>query len=192
MAQVTAAEVNEFWLNEIGPAGWFGGGEALDQTIRDRFRAAWDDAAALVAEWKITPEGALAALILIDQFPRNMFREDPRAFATDAMARALATEVIGEGFDMQTAPPQRNFFYLPYVHSEDLADQDRGVELIEERVGGEHLRHAILHRDAIRAFGRFPWRNNALGRTSTPEEQALMEAGGYGALVSGKVSLAAK
>ena len=192
MAAITAEDVNRFWLEEIGPEGWFNGGEAVDQAVRDRFRAAWDDAAALVADWKGTAEGAFAAMILVDQFPRNLFREDPRAFATDPLALKLAAEAVEKGFDMQIEPPQRNFFYLPYVHSEDLADQDRGVELIEERVGGEHLRHAILHRDAIRAFGRFPWRNNALGRTSTPEEQALMEAGGYGALVSGKVSLAAE
>lgn len=192
MTAITAEDVNRFWLEEVGPEGWFMGGDAVDRLVRDRFRPAWDNAEALVADWKGTAEGAFAAMILVDQFPRNLFREDPRAFATDPLALKLAAEVIEKGFDMQIEPPQRNFFYLPYVHSEALADQDRGVELIEERVGGEHLRHAILHRDAIRAFGRFPWRNNALGRTPTPEEQALMDAGGYGALVSGKVSLAAK
>lgn len=192
MTKTTAADINTFWLDEIGPDRWFTGGDEVDQMIRDRFRADWENAETLVEKWKGTPEGALAAMILIDQFPRNIFREDPRAFATDPLALELAAEVIEKGFDMQIEPPQRNFFYLPYVHSEELADQDRGVELIEERVGGMHLHHAILHRDAIRAFGRFPWRNKALGRVSTEAEEKLMEAGGYGALVSGKVSLAAE
>lgn len=191
MGTVTAQEINRFWVDETGPAGWFGGGEALDRAIRDRFGAAWQQAEALAAAWKATPEGMLAALILTDQFPRNMFREDPRAFATDPLARALADEGIARGFDLRTPLPQRNFFYLPYEHSEALADQDRAVALMEERSTPEHLRHARLHRDAIRAFGRFPWRNNALGREATPEEAALMAAGGYGALVSGKVVLAA-
>ena len=190
MGEVTASEINDFWLNEIGMAGWFNGGEAVDQAIRDRFLPAWERVADLVPGWVDTAEGALAALILTDQFPRNMFREDPRAFSTDPLARQLADAAIARGFDMQIPEPQRNFFYLPFEHSEDLADQDRAVALIEERIGGEHLRHARLHRDAIARFGRFPWRNNALGRQPTEEEAALMAAGGYGALVSGKVVLA--
>lgn len=191
MVDVTAADINEFWLNQIGEAGWFGGGKAVDQQVRDRFLSAWERAADLVPGWTGTPEGTLAALILTDQFPRNMFREDPRAFATDALARQLATAAIDSGFDLQTRLPQRNFFYLPFEHSEDLVDQDRAVALISERGDGPHLRHARLHRDAIAHFGRFPWRNNALGRQSTAEEAALLEAGGYGAMVSGKVVLSA-
>ena len=128
--------------------------------------------------------------ILTDQFPRNMFRRDPRAFATDALALRLADAAIAAGHDMATPEPARQFFYLPFEHSESLADQDRAIALFAERMPGENLRHARLHRDAIAAFGRFPWRNAALGRTSTPAEQALLDAGGYGALVSGKVVLA--
>lgn len=189
MAAVTPGEINRFWIDETGPAGWFTRSDALDQAIRDRFGPAWEQAADLAAAWKSTPEGMMAALILTDQFPRNMFREDPRAFATDALARALADEGLGQGFDLLFPNPQRNFFYLPFEHSEDLADQERAVALIAERSTPEHLRHAELHRDAIAHFGRFPWRNAALGRDPSPEEAALMAAGGYGALVSGKVSL---
>lgn len=190
MSVVTPEEINRFWIDETGPTGWFTGGKALDQAIRDRFMAAWEDAGDLTAAWKSTPEGMMAALILTDQFPRNMFREDPRAFATDPLARALADEGIEQGFDLQFPNPQRTFFYMPFEHSEDMADQDRAVALIEERSTPEHLRHARLHRDAIRAFGRFPWRNNALNRDPSAEESAVMEAGGYGALVTGKVKLA--
>lgn len=190
MAAVTPNEINGFWIDETGPAGWFARSDALDQTIRDRFGAAWEQAGELTAAWKSTPEGMMAALILTDQFPRNMFRDDPRAFATDALARAMADEAIGQGFDLLFPNPQRNFFYLPFEHSEDLADQDRAVALIAERGTPEHLRHARLHRDTIARFGRFPWRNAALNREPGAEETALMAAGGYGTLVSGKVSLA--
>lgn len=190
MAAVTPDEINGFWIDETGPAGWFARSDALDQTIRDRFGAAWAQADELSAAWKSTPEGMMAALILTDQFPRNMFRDDPRAFATDALARALADEAIGQGFDLLFPNPQRNFFYLPFEHSEDLADQDRAVALLAERGTPDHLHHAKLHRDTIARFGRFPWRNAALNREASAEEAALMAAGGYGALASGKVSLA--
>ena len=192
MGKIAAHEVTDFWLNEIGPEGWFNGGEAVDQAVRDRFLSAWEQAADLVHGWTDTAQGALAALLLTDQFPRNMFREDPRAFATDPLARELADAAIARGFDMQVPEEQRNFFYLPFEHSEDLADQDRAIALIGERGSELHLRHARLHRAAIAHFGRFPWRNNALGREPTEEEAALMEAGGYGAMVSGKVVLAAE
>lgn len=188
---VTPLEITRFWLDEVGPKGWYASTAALDQTIRDRFLAAWEDAATLAPLWAAEgPQGALAALILTDQFPRNMFRDDPRAFATDALALRIADRAIAQGHDLATPEPGRQFFYMPFEHAEDLADQRRAVALFAERMPGENLRHARLHRDTIAAFGRFPWRNAALGRPSTPEEQALLDAGGYGALVSGKVSLA--
>lgn len=187
----TPSDINKFWLEDTRPEGWFTRSDALDQAIRDRFMAAWQQAESLAGAWKSTAEGMLAALILTDQFPRNMFRDDPRAFATDPLARTLADEAIAQGFDMAFPMPARAFFYLPFEHSEAMADQDRAVALMAERTTPEHRRHAELHRDAIRAFGRFPWRNAALGRDPSPEEAALMAAGGYGALVSGKVSLAA-
>lgn len=186
----TPAEINHFWLEETGPEGWYKASDALDQAIRYRFQASWDQAETLVPAWIDTPEGALAALILTDQFPRNMFRDDPRAFATDALARRIADQAIAAGFDLRIDPPARQFFYLPFEHSEDLSDQNRAVELFGEFMPGENEQHAILHRDTIAKFGRFPWRNAALGRTPTPAEDQVMQAGGYGALVSGKLSLA--
>lgn len=189
MTTVTPAEINRFWIEEVGPKGWYERSDALDQQIRDRFRAAWDDAAVLAPAWAGDPEGALAALILTDQFPRNMFRDDPRAFATDDLARRLADEAIAAGFDLRIDPPARQFFYLPFEHSENLEDQDRAVELFAEFMPGENLRHAQIHRDTIARFGRFPWRNAALGRSPTPAESRVMEGGAYGALVSGKLSL---
>ncbi|ARJ68377.1 hypothetical protein B0A89_00620 [Paracoccus contaminans] len=191
MTMVEAADITRFWIEEVGPRRWYDSDPGLDSMVRDRFRAAWDDAGVLAPRWAATgAEGALAALILTDQLPRNMFRGDPRAFATDALARQIAAEAIAAGHDMTTPLPERQFFYMPFEHSEDLADQDRALALFAERMPGHALLHARLHRDTIARFGRFPWRNAALGRASTPAEQALLDAGGYGALVSGKVNLA--
>ena len=187
---VTPEGINRFWLDEVGEEGWYARSDDLDETIRQRFQPAWARAADLVPGWATTPEGALAGLILTDQFPRNMFREDARAFDTDPLARSLAREAIANGFHLRIEPPGQQFFYLPFEHSEDLADQDHAVALITERGGPNDLLHARLHRDTIARFGRFPWRNSALGRQSTPEEAALLAAGGYGALASGKVVLA--
>ncbi|MDO5704863.1 MAG: DUF924 family protein [Paracoccus sp. (in: a-proteobacteria)] len=184
-----AQEIVDFWLNQVGPQLWYQPPAKLDQTIRERFMADWQDAETLTRAWEGTAEGVLAALILTDQFPRNMFRGDPRAFATDALAVQIAERAIAAGFDLQTAEPQRQFFYMPFEHAENLILQDRAVALFAERMPGENLRHAELHRDTIARFGRFPWRNATLNRTSTPEEQRVMDAGGYGALVSGKLSL---
>ncbi|WP_254368196.1 DUF924 family protein [Paracoccus sp. Z118] len=187
---MTPDEINRFWLDEVGPKGWYVQSDELDQQIRARFMGAWQDAGQLTQGWADTPEGALAALILTDQFPRNMFRGDSRSFATDPLAQKIAEAAIEAGHDLATPEPGRQFFYLPFEHAEDLDAQDRAVALFAERMPGENLLHAQLHRDTIARFGRFPWRNAALGRESTPAEQAVLDAGGYGALVSGKVSLA--
>ena len=187
---VTPQAINDFWLNEVGEKGWYNRSDALDETIRQRFRPTWDQAAELAPGWSVTAQGALAALILTDQFPRNMFRDDPRAFSTDPLALDLAHAAIARGFHLQIDPPARQFLFMPFEHSEDLADQDRALALFREYMPGEHLRHAQLHRDTIAKFGRFPWRNAALGRSPTPAETRVMQAGGYGALVSGKLSLA--
>lgn len=128
--------------------------------------------------WVRDADGALALLILLDQFPRNAFRGSARMFESDGQARGIARGAIESGFDKHVERDLRNFFYLPLMHSEDLADQDRAVELARE-LGGEELRYAILHRDIIRRFGRFPHRNEALGRTSTPEEQQFLASGGF-------------
>ncbi|UXU75233.1 MULTISPECIES: DUF924 family protein [unclassified Paracoccus (in: a-proteobacteria)] len=189
-SHATAEQINHFWLVEVGEKGWYERSDTLDAEIRDGFMHTWEQAAYLAPAWARTAEGALAALILTDQFPRNMFRDDPRAFATDPLARDLARQAIDASYHLQIEPPARQFLFMPFEHSEDLADQDLAVDLFTRFMPGENLRHAQLHRDTIARFGRFPWRNAALGRTPTPAENRVMEAGGYGALVSGKLSLA--
>lgn len=184
---VTPDEVIRFWIDEVGEAGWFVSEPALDQRIRDRFTAAWDAAlAGLLSDWCATAEGALAFLILTDQFPRNMFRGDARAFATDGLARDAGRVAIARGFDLATDPQCRVFFYLPFEHSEDMADQHWSVALMEERMPEEqdgYPLHARAHRAIIAKFGRFPFRNAALGRATTAEEQVFLSEGGYGAIV---------
>ncbi len=180
-------EIVEYWLDEVGPKGWYGGGEALDNQIRDRYMGMWQEATeGAFGLWLIRPRGVLAYLILTDQFPRNMFRDDPRAFATDASARAAAKGAIDHGWDLRWPEPGRQFFYLPLMHSENLTEQDRCVRLVADRmpVGKANtLVHARAHREVIRRFGRFPYRNKALGRTDTQAEAAFMTAGGYGAIL---------
>lgn len=181
-----AAEVLAFWLDEVGPEGWYGGGEDLDARIRDRFLPLWQCAVAgALSLWLTHPSGALAYCIVTDQFPRNMFRGTARAFATDGIARGAACMAVDHGWDLRIDPPGRQFFYLPFEHSESRTDQDRAVRLIAQRMPGaaETLLHARAHREVIRRFGRFPHRNEALGRRPTGEEAAWLEAGGYGRTV---------
>lgn len=177
----------EFWLKDIGPSGWYRADDEVDAEIRARFLAAWEDARGGRRDfWLNGPRGTLAFLILTDQFPRNMFRGDARAFATDARARAAAEAAIAHGWDMAVSEPERQFFYLPLMHSEDIADQDRSAALFVSSMpetGASNLTHAKAHREIIRRFGRFPYRNNALGRDTTAEETAFLEAGGYGAML---------
>ncbi len=178
----TAQDILDFWLDEIGPEGWFNGPPELDQAIRDRYLALWETARAGGLDgWQVAPRPCLALLILIDQFPRNMFRNDPRAFATDARALAIAKQGIERRQDAGFDFPARGFFHLPLMHSENIADQERCVRLsVLTGAPASSLHHARAHRYVIRRFGRFPYRNAALGRTSTPEEEAFLEAGGYG------------
>jgi uncharacterized protein (DUF924 family) len=129
--------------------------------------------------WEATPEGVYALLILLDQFPRNLFRGSPRAFATDAMALAIAERAVARGFDEAIDLPERRFLYMPFMHAEDLGHQERCVELCKESDDAEGVKHAIVHRDIIRDFGRFPHRNPVLGRETTPEEQAFLDEGGF-------------
>jgi uncharacterized protein (DUF924 family) len=177
--------VLSFWLETCGPADWYIATAALDATITDRFEGLWHDAMKGKLEgWTITATGTLAYLILTDQFPRNMFRGSAQAFASDRLARAAAKKGLKSEFDLRTAVPQRQFFYMPLEHSECLCDQDRAVRLIASRMGSDQtLLHARAHRNIIRTFGRFPFRNVALGRTSTAQESAFLKAGGYGAVV---------
>lgn len=180
-------DILTYWLDELGPAGWYRGDEALDQEIRDHFQSTWaDTVAGKNNAWLANPNGVLAYLILMDQFPRNMFRGQALSFSTDGKAIAAAKSAISKCWDMQINEPQRQFFYLPLMHSENLCDQDRCVRLMLTRMpetGGSNLLHAKAHRQVIRQFGRFPYRNDALMRTTTETETAYIDDGGYGTTV---------
>jgi uncharacterized protein (DUF924 family) len=177
-ADTTPAEIVTFW-REAGPDKWFADDHAFDLTVRSRFLAAHEAAAhGELAAWEDSSEGALALVLLFDQFPRNMFRDEARAFATDAMARAVADRALARGFDQATDPTMRQFFYLPFMHSEAPVDQDRCVGLYEALGDAEQLRYASEHRDVIRKFGRFPHRNRALGRETTPAEREFLDDDG--------------
>ncbi|TCP63289.1 uncharacterized protein (DUF924 family) [Rhodovulum bhavnagarense] len=181
-------EIIRFWLEDVGAKGWYAADPQIDAEIVTRFKPDWEAAhAGDLHDWPTNPQGTLAFLILTDQFPRNMFRGDWRAFATDALARAAAKQAIDQGFDTRYPEPERQFFYMPLMHSECLMDQDRCVRLMLTRMsqtGTENLLHAKAHRELIRRFGRFPFRNDALHRGSSDEERAFLDAGGYGACVA--------
>ena len=175
----TPAEVIAFW-REAGPERWFEKNEVFDEAVRARFLALHERAAAgELKDWENSAEGRLALLLLFDQFPRNMFRGTARAFATDELARAIAAGALLKGFDAQVPSDLRTFLYLPFEHSEDMADQERGLALYTAAGDQDDLKWAQIHADIIRRFGRFPHRNAALGRSTTPEEQAFLNAGGF-------------
>jgi uncharacterized protein (DUF924 family) len=175
----SAAEVVSFW-REAGPHRWFTKDAAFDNQIRERFFDTYEAAAAgKLSGWEHSAQDALALLILLDQFPRNMFRGDARTFATDPLARAVAAGAIVRGFDSQVPADLRSFFYLPFEHSEDLADQERGIAFYTAAGDADGLKWAEIHADIIRRFGRFPHRNAVLGRATTPEEQKFLDDGGF-------------
>lgn len=177
-------DVLSFWMAPAIRPLWFKKDAAFDAEVKQRFEALHDQAAAgRLSQWQNTPEGALALLLCLDQFPRNMYRGTPRAFETDAKARLVADWAVDRGFDLHFKDEQeRLFFYLPFEHSEDLDDQHRAVELCRQRCpkDPEILRYAILHRDVIEKFGRFPHRNAILGRRNTPEEEEYLKQPGAG------------
>jgi uncharacterized protein (DUF924 family) len=175
----SAEDVIAFWL-AAGHERWFEDDAAFDGEIRERFATTYEDAVAgLHSDWENSPQSALALVIVLDQFPRNMFRNSARAYAADPLARAVAQRAIAKGFDQQTAMPERTFFYLPFEHSEELTDQKRSVALMRATGDADSLKWAQLHADIIRRFGRFPHRNAVLGRTTTPEERAFLDGGGF-------------
>jgi len=172
-------EVVEFW-RAAGAQRWFARDEAFDTECATRFLDAHHAAARREFEtWMEDPQGALALLILLDQIPRNVFRGSAHAYATDGLAREYARRALEAGFDTQVEPALRVFFYMPFEHSEDLADQERALFLHRALPGANADHWARIHHDIIRRFGRFPHRNAALGRTTTPEEQAFLEGGGF-------------
>ena len=171
---VTADEIVEFW-RQAGPDKWFSTDKAFDETCRQRFLATYEAAArGDLAEWELSPQGALAAVILLDQLPRNMFRGTRRVYQTDRTALDTADRAIERGFDKQVEPALRGFFYLPFEHSESLADQERSVALHEAGGDADGLTWARHHHEIVARFGRFPHRNAILGRDSTPEELAYL------------------
>ena len=170
----TIDEVLSFWRG-AGPDKWFTKDEAFDRQCRERFLLTHEAAArGDLDEWELSPDGALALCILLDQFPRNMFRGTRRVYQTDATALDVADRAIERGFDSQVEPALRGFFYLPFEHSENLADQERSVALHEAAGDEDGLTWARHHHDIIARFGRFPHRNAILGRESTPEELAYL------------------
>ncbi|MBU9698514.1 DUF924 domain-containing protein [Rhodobacteraceae bacterium HSP-20] len=177
-------ELLDFWLGEIGPDGWYAGGEEIDAACRDRFADLWQAAReGHLDHWIDGTVGTLAFLILTDQLPRNMFRGTADSFATDARARDAARTALAAGWDMGAPEPDRQFFYMPFEHSEDTADQDLAVRLMAERLSSDPAMalHARAHQAIIARFGRFPGRNVAMGRFSTPQEQDWLDQGGYAA-----------
>jgi uncharacterized protein (DUF924 family) len=172
-------DVLAFW-RKAGPEKWFNKDPAFDAEIVARFMPAYEAAVTgRLAAWEATAEGALALTIVLDQFPRNMFRNSPRAWVGDPVARGVAERAMARGFDAQVPADQRSFFYLPLMHSEELADQERCVALYQALGEANGIKYAEIHRDIIAKFGRFPHRNSLLGRTTTPEEQAFLDSGGF-------------
>jgi uncharacterized protein (DUF924 family) len=174
-----APDVLAYW-RALGPKRWFVTDAAVDAEIRAKFLGLYTAAVAgSLGPWEDDASGALAHVIVLDQFPRNMFRGSAAVFAADPLACAAAGRAIDRGFDRQATKAERPFFYLPFMHSEELADQERCVELCRGAVDKGTLKYAGLHADIIRRFGRFPHRNAVLGRVTTPEEQAFLDGGGF-------------
>jgi uncharacterized protein (DUF924 family) len=173
-----ARAVTEFW-RDAGPKMWFAKDGDFDSRFRERFRAQHEAAADReLTDWLATADGALAVVLLLDQYPRNAFRDTPRMYATDALAREVAYAAIAAGHDRAVADDLAVFFYLPFGHSEALSDQERCVELAA-RLGDPNHARARHHCDIVRKFGRFPHRNALLGRVTTAEEQRYLDEGGY-------------
>ncbi|MGV8987011.1 MAG: DUF924 family protein [Cypionkella sp.] len=179
-------DILDFWLGEVGPKGWYAGGAELDAQCREGFSELWQAARdGGLDHWVEGTVATLAYLILTDQLPRNMHRGTADSFATDPLALTAARKALDEGWDLGAPEPERQFFYMPFEHSEDSADQALGVQLMEERMPSdpEMALHARVHQQMIARFGRFPTRNSALDRVTTPEEAAFLADGGYAALV---------
>jgi uncharacterized protein (DUF924 family) len=179
MSDLTAAEVVSFW-RDAGPDRWWEKDDQFDRLVRSTFLPLHEAAArGELAAWENASEGALALVILLDQFPRNMFRGSPHAFATDPLAQVVAELAIARGFDAATDQQMRMFLYMPFMHSEILHHQNRCVELMAAMADDGLGKFATVHRDIIAKFGRFPHRNGALGRATTAAEQDFLDAGGF-------------
>jgi uncharacterized protein (DUF924 family) len=172
-------DVLRFWFDELGRKAWFVRDAAVDAQIRTRFLPLIEELATRPADEALaSADRALATVIVLDQFPRNVFRGEARAFATDARALDVAKAAIARALDQGVPADRRVFLYLPFEHSEELADQERSIELTAALGDEEYARYAVLHRDVIARFGRFPHRNVALGRTPTLEELTFLKEPG--------------
>lgn len=182
---VQAEDILDFWFEQAGPAKWYAKSDAFDADIRARFEEFSIGAAARIKrqgthKWLEAPDSALALIIALDQFPRNMYRDNKGAFAWDAYALSSSKNAIELGHDFKTGQDRRAFFYMPFMHAEDLAMQDECVRLMDMRIDNEaNLFHAKAHRKLIADFGRFPHRNKILGRESTQAETEFLAQGGY-------------
>lgn len=164
-------ELLNFWFNEEAEKYWFRSTAAFDAEIKERFESQWEVAAeAGLPGWEASAGGALALVILLDQMPLNMYRDQPLGYSTEAMSREVAARAIEQGFDQQLPKDRLAFLYLPFMHSEQMIDQNRSVELFEAAGLPDNLRFAKHHREIVRRFGRFPHRNRILGRESTQDE----------------------
>jgi uncharacterized protein (DUF924 family) len=185
MSDLSAGDVLTFWFEEAGPEKWYKKDEGFDRLITDRFSSLIDSFASEIeksgqALWEGDPAGDLATVITLDQFPRNIYRNSAKAFAFDPLALAVAKRAIAKGRDVEMPKGPRSFFYMPFMHSEDLADQEMCIHYMETRMGdADSVKYAVLHRDIIRDFGRFPHRNEMLGRSTTKEEQGFLDSGGF-------------
>jgi uncharacterized protein (DUF924 family) len=176
---VTPAGILAFW-RDAGPERWYSRDDAFDAEVRRRFFGLWQRAVVgELSSWETSDDGALALVIVLDQFPRNIFRGDARTYASDVRAQEVANRAIERGVDARIDPNLREFLYLPLMHSEHLPDQLRCIELSRAAGHTESLKWAEHHADIIRRFGRFPHRNRLLGRATTPDEQAFLEEGGF-------------
>jgi uncharacterized protein (DUF924 family) len=177
---VAPASILAFW-RDAGPNRWYSRDDDFDVEVCARYLSVWQTAiAGELASWEASDDGALALVIVLDQFPRNMFRGHAGTYASDALALRVARRAIDRGVDTRVDPALREFFYLPFMHSEELANQQRCIELLRQADLNDNLKWAEHHTDIIRRFGRFPHRNDILGRTSTPEEQTFLDEGGFG------------
>ena len=178
-AHAAPAGILAFW-RDAGPDRWYTPDDAFDADVRRRFLDLWRKASAgELSSWKTSDDGALALVIVLDQFPRNMFRGDARTYASDALAREVARQAVERGVDARIDPALREFLYLPFMHSEQLADQVHCIELSRKAGLAESAKWAEHHAEIIRRFGRFPHRNRILGRATTPDEQAFLDGGGF-------------
>ena len=179
MTPASSEDILSFW-RAAGYEKWFNKDDAFDHEVRARFLATYDAAVAgRLRHWENAPEGALALVIVLDQFPRNMFRCDAKTFAADPLAREVAARALDSGYDKRVPRDLQSFFYLPLMHSEEHADQERCVALYRALGDENGLKYALLHEEIIRRFGRFPHRNRMLGRETTEEEQTFLDGGGF-------------